>query len=216
MVAGRLEAMTDRGLIKARSSIVWAAVALVIAYCALLTHVYNTWISPTALEIATAFATAALLGYPFVLATAYAGSFVKREAGTWVAIGLYLFGAFWGVAFMVLFLLSFVMSTGIFGRAFDVGAAAVIATMLASGLWAIRGGNAARLLSRNVMEALVLATAILCLWWAVRDTAANSWVGEPVKVRIVYVVLVALFALSVAAGVRFMLGWLDARRAQPI
>jgi hypothetical protein len=198
--------MTDRGLIDAHAGIVWAAVALVIAYCALLTRVPNTWISPTELEIATAFATAALLGYPLVLATAYAGSFVKRAAGTWVAVGLYLFGAFWGVAFIVLLLLSILMSTGIFGRAFDLGAAAVIATMLVTGVWAIRGGNAARLLSRNVVEALVLATVIVCLWWAVRDIAGTSWVGESVKERVVYVVLVGLFALSVAAGVRFILG----------
>ena len=207
--------MTSHRLIEARSRIVWAALAVVIAYCVLLTRVRKTWISLTALEIATAFATAALLGYPFVLATAYAASFVKREAGTWVAIGLYLFGAFWGVAFIVILLLNFLMSTGIYGRAFDLGAAAAIATMLVTGVWAIRGGNAARLLSRNVLEALVLATIILALWWSVRDIAGTSWAGQPIKERILYFTFVALFALSVAAGVRFVLGWLDDRASQP-
>jgi len=199
--------MTDRRLIGGRSRIVWAAVAVVIAYCVLLTRVRKTWISLTVLEIATALAAAALLGYPFVLATAYVGSFVKREAGTWVAIGLYLFGAFWGVAFIVLLLLSILMSTGIFGRAFDLGAAAVIATMLVTGVWAIRGGNAARLLSRNMMEALVLATVIVALWWSVRDIAGTSWAGQPIKELVLYVVFVALFALSVAAAVQFILAW---------
>jgi hypothetical protein len=207
--------MTGRRLIEGRSRIVWGAVAVVIAYAVLLTRVRKTWISLTTLEIATAFATAALLGYPFVLATAYAASLVKREAGTWVAIGLYLFGAFWGVAFIVILLLNFLMSTGIYGRAFDLGAAAVIATMLVTGVWGIRGGNAARLLSRNVMEALALATIILALWWSVRDIAGTSWAGQPIKERILYFAFVALFALSVAAGVRFVLGWLEDRASQP-
>lgn len=203
--------MTDRRLSEGRSRIVWAAVAVVIAYCVLLTRVRKTWINLTTLEIATAFATAALLGYPFVLATAYAASFVKREAGTWVAIGLYLFGAFWGVAFIVILLLNFLMSTGVYGRAFDLGSAAVLATMLVTGVWGIRGGNPARLLSRNVMEALVLATIILALWWSVRDISGTSWAGQPIKERILYFAFVALFALSVAAGVRFVLGWRDDR-----
>jgi hypothetical protein len=207
--------MTGRRLIEGRSRIVWGAVAVVIAYAVLLTRVRKTWISLTTLEIATAFATAALLGYPFVLATAYAASLVKREAGTWVAIGLYLFGAFWGVAFIVILLLNFLMSTGIYGRAFDLGDAAVRATMLVTGVWGIRGGNAARLLSRNVMEALALATIILALWWSVRDIAGTSWAGQPIKERILYFAFVALFALSVAAGVRFVLGWLEDRASQP-
>lgn len=201
--------MIDHELIEARSGIVWAAAALVIAYSVLLTRVRKTWISLDVLEIATGLAMAALLGYPFVLATAYAASFVERWAGTWVAIGLYLFGAVWAVFFMVVLLLNFLMSTRTFARTFALGAAAVFATMLVTGVWAIRGGNAARLLSWNAGVALLLATTIFALWRAVREIPRTSWANQVVKMRVVYVALVALFALSVAAGVQFIMGWLQ-------
>lgn len=203
--------MTVRGLIEARWVIVWTAVALVIAYCVVLTRVNTDWFDRTTLEIATAFSLAALLGYPLVLATAYTGSFVKGEAGTWVAIGLYFFGAFWAVAAIVILLLGVLVSTGIFLRAFSLGSAAVLAVMLVTGAWAIRGGSAARLWSRIVLEGLGLATAILGLWWQIRETAGTRWTGESFKLGVFYVVLVALLALSVAAVVQLILDRLEHR-----
>jgi hypothetical protein len=207
--SGRPEAMIDRGLIEARSGIVWAAVALVIAYGALLTRVRKTRISLSVIEISTGLALAALVGYPLVLATAYAASFVERWAGTWVAVGLYLFGALLAASFTVILFVNFVMSAGTFGRAFTLGAAGVIAAMLVTGVWAISGGNAARVLSWKVPEALLLVTTILALWRAVREIPRTSWAGTAVKMRIVYVGLVALFALSVSAGVQFILSGLS-------